>query len=52
MSRESDQAAGGKAKRALKIVALVFAAIIGSIAVAAYFAGDPSDLEMQYEGFD
>jgi hypothetical protein len=52
MSNEQDDAASGKVKRAMMIVALVFTVIIGGIAVAAWFAGDPSDLEMQYEGFD
>lgn len=39
-------------KRGLLIVFVVFCLAVGGIAVAAWFAGDTSDLEMEYEGFD
>jgi hypothetical protein len=52
MSDEPKNEQSSKVKRVLLIIGAVFTVIIGGIAVAAYFAGDPSDLEMQYEGFD
>ena len=45
-------AGNGNARRVLKIVLLLFALALGGIVVAAWYAGDRSDLEMEYEGFD
>ncbi len=42
----------GGARRVLRIVLAIFGLAVGGIAVAALFAGDRSDLEMEYEGFD
>ena len=36
----------------LLIAGLVFAAILGAIAVAAFVSGDRQSLEFDYEGFD
>ena len=38
--------------RMLRIVLILFALAVGGIVVAAWYAGDRSDLEMEYEGFD
>lgn len=38
--------------RAAKVVVLLFALAVGGIAVAAWFAGDPETLPLEYEGFD
>jgi hypothetical protein len=42
----------GGARRVLRIVLLLFALAVAGLAVAAWLAGDRSDLEMEYEGFD
>lgn len=43
---------GGGARRVLRIVLLLFALAVAGLAAAAWLAGDRSDLEMEYEGFD
>ena len=45
-------AGSGSVRRVLKIVLLLFALAVGGIVAAAWYAGDRSDLEMEYEGFD
>ncbi|MGE4653446.1 MAG: hypothetical protein AAEJ53_21370 [Myxococcota bacterium] len=45
-------AGSGNVRRVLKIVVLLFVLAVGGIVVAAWYAGDRSDLEMEYEGFD
>ena len=47
-----DAAGSGSVRRVLRIVLLFFALAVGGIVVAAWYAGDSSDLEMEYEGFD
>ena len=47
-----DAAGSGSVRRVLRIVLLFFALAVGGIVVAAWYAGDRSDLEMEYEGFD
>jgi len=42
----------GGARRVLRIVLTIFGLAVCGIAVAAWFAGDRSDLQMEYEGFD
>jgi hypothetical protein len=44
--------APGGAGRVLRIVLAIFGIAVCGIAVAAWFAGDRPDLEMEYEGFD
>lgn len=39
-------------RRVLRIVLLFFALAVGGIVIAAWYAGDRSDLQMEYEGFD
>ena len=43
---------GAGARRVLRIVLLVFALAVAGLAAAAWLAGDRSNLEMEYEGFD
>jgi hypothetical protein len=43
---------GAGARRVLRLVIALFALAVAGIAVAAWFAGDTSELEMEYEGFD
>ena len=45
-------AGSGNVRRVLKIVVLLFVLAVGGIVVAVLYAGDRSDLEMEYEGFD
>jgi len=53
---EEQNATSGAGKggfgRVLRIVMLLFALAVSGIVVAAWYAGDRSDLEMEYEGFD
>jgi hypothetical protein len=44
--------ARGGAGRLLRIVFAIFGIAVCGIAVAAWYAGDRPDLEMEYEGFD
>lgn len=53
---ESGEAAGIRAKSflgpSIKIAGLVFALVLGAIAVTAWFSGEPEELPFDYEGFD
>ena len=49
---EARQGVQGGARRVLRIVLAILGLAVGGIAVAAWFAGDRPDLEMEYEGFD
>jgi hypothetical protein len=52
---EQDESHGRKRsplRRALLIGVLVFAVIVGAIAVTALVSGDQESLEFDYEGFD
>ena len=49
---ETGRTARGGVRRVLAIVLVIFGLAVGGIAVAAWFAGDRSDLQMEYEGFD
>jgi hypothetical protein len=49
---QSEGRARSPLRRALFIAVLVFAAIVGTIAVTAVFSGDRQSLEFDYEGFD
>ena len=49
---EAPRGGMGGARRVLWIVLAVFGLAVAGIAVAAWFAGDGSDLQMEYEGFD
>ncbi len=49
---EARRGVRGGARRVLGIVLAIFGLAVGGIAVAAWFAGDWSDLQMEYEGFD
>jgi hypothetical protein len=40
------------ARRALRIVAAVFALALAALATTAWIAGDPAEIELGYEGFD
>jgi len=37
---------------AIKIAGLVFALVLGSVAVTAWLSGEPETLPFDYEGFD
>lgn len=53
---QAGEAAGKGAKSllgpAIKIGGLVFALVLGAIAVTAWFSGEPEELPFDYEGFD
>jgi hypothetical protein len=49
---EARRGVHGGARRALRIVLAIFGLAVCGIAVAAWFAGDRPDLQMEYEGFD
>ena len=49
---ESERPARSRVLRVLLIVTLVFAAIVGGIAITAMVSGDRPGLEFDYEGFD
>ena len=49
---EIRRTAQGGVRRVLAIVLAIFGIAVCGIAVAAWFAGDRSDLQMEYEGFD
>ena len=51
-AEEARRGVHGGARRVLRIVLAIFGLAVCGIAVAAWFAGDRSDLEMEYEGFD
>jgi hypothetical protein len=43
---------GGRARSALRIAAAVFAIAVAALAVGAWVAGDPAEIDLGYEGFD
>jgi hypothetical protein len=43
---------GRGVRRVLRLVLLLFGLAVAGLAAAAWLAGDRSDLEMEYEGFD
>ncbi len=49
---ETGRTTRGGVRRVLVIVLAIFGLAVSGIAVAAWFAGDRSDLQMEYEGFD
>jgi len=49
---EARRGVHGGAGRVLRIVIAIFGLAVCGIAVAAWFAGDRPDLQMEYEGFD
>ena len=51
-AEEARRGVHGGARRVLRIVLAIFGLAVCGIAVAAWFAGDRSDLQMEYEGFD
>ncbi len=51
-SDEAHRSVRGGARRVLRIVLAIFGLAVCGIAVAAWFAGDRPDLQMEYEGFD
>jgi hypothetical protein len=42
----------GSARRVLRIVLLLFALALAGLAAVAWFAGEGSDVELEYEGID
>ena len=46
------QGRGSRARSALRIAAAAFAIALAALAVGAWIAGDPSQIELGYEGFD
>ena len=51
-SDETRRSLRGGARRVLRIVLAIFGLAVCGIALAAWFAGDRPDLQMEYEGFD